>query len=222
MLKIRDFAEADLIVTLFTEEWGKRDAIAKGVKRLNSRLGGVFDLLNRVELVFYEKPHLDLISQGALQRTYPKLKSDLDAVTAALRITRLLEKLLPLHQREAQVYTLFSRFLDLLEQDYPEREALHLSVVLKLLALLGHRPQLNACVLCGRLTENLFFAAVRGGVICQHCADEDGMRVGYGLVRGLDALLRLPLEKASVVRLSSDECAFGQRMLETYSATLVP
>ena len=222
MLKIRDFAEADLIVTLFTEEWGKRNAIAKGVKRLNSRLGGVFDLLNHVELVFYEKPHLDLISQGALQRTYPKLKSNLGAVTAALRIARLLEKLLPLHQREAQVYTLFGRFLDLLERDDPEPDVLYLSAVLKLLALLGHRPQLNACVQCGRLTADLFFAAVRGGVICQHCAGGEGMRVSHGLVRGLDALLRLPLEKAAVVRFSSDECAFGQRMLETYGATLVP
>ncbi|MCK4392159.1 recombination protein O N-terminal domain-containing protein, partial [Candidatus Bipolaricaulota bacterium] len=28
VLRIRDFAESDLIVTLFTEQWGKRTAIA--------------------------------------------------------------------------------------------------------------------------------------------------------------------------------------------------
>ena len=86
VLKIRDFAEADLLVTLFTNQWGKRNAIAKGAKRLNSRLGGVFDLLNYVEFVFYEKPRLDLVSQGALRHGYPELKSELDRVTVALRV----------------------------------------------------------------------------------------------------------------------------------------
>ena len=222
VLKIRDFAEADLIITLFTTQWGKRNAIAKGVKRLNSRLGGVFDLLNHVEFVFYEKPRLDLVSQGSVRSAYLKLKSNLDAVTAALRVARLLEKLLPLHQREVEIYTLFVRLLDLLEEDDADSDALCLSAVLKLLSLFGHRPQLKACVHCGRLTENLFFAALRGGVVCQHCASGEGLKVSRGLVRGLDALLHLPLERAAVVRFSREEFAFGQKMIETYGATLIP
>ena len=221
VLKIRDFAEADLLVTLFTKQWGKRNAIAKGVKRLNSRLGGVFDLLNDVEIVFYEKPRLDLVSQGALRHGYPKLKRELDGVTVALRVGRLLEQLLSLHQPEARVYSLFAQFLDLLEQGYPEREILHLSVVLKLLALLGHRPQLNACVQCGRLTADLVFVASRGGVFCRHCGDEGGMKIDYGLARGLEALLRLPLEKAVVVRFSANDRVVAQKILDIYSETLV-
>ena len=222
VLKIQDFAEADLIITLFTPQWGKRSAIAKGVKRLNSRLGGVFDLLNHVEFVFYEKPRLDLVSQGSVRSAHLKLKSNLDVVTAALRVVRLLERLLPLHQREAEVYALFTRFLDLLEGDGVDLDALYLSAVLKLLSLFGHRPQLTACIHCGRLPEDLFFSALRGGVVCQHCATEEGPRVSRGLARSLDALLQLPLERAAVVRFSSEEFAFGQKMIEAYGATLVP
>ncbi|MBU0502515.1 MAG: recombination protein O N-terminal domain-containing protein, partial [Candidatus Margulisbacteria bacterium] len=39
-IKTAPFAEADKLVTLFTERYGKVKAIAKGARRIPSRLGG--------------------------------------------------------------------------------------------------------------------------------------------------------------------------------------
>ena len=100
VLRTRPYAEADLIVTLFLEKKGKRTGIAKGVRRLNSRLGGVFDLLNRIEVVFYPHRGLDLLSQGSVLEAYLQIKRNLAAVESALAVARLLDRLLPSHQPE--------------------------------------------------------------------------------------------------------------------------
>lgn len=221
VLRARDFAESDLIVTLFTEQWGKRTAIAKGARRFNSRLGGVFDLLNRVEVVFYQRARLDLVSQGALLHGFPQLKGDLDAVSAALAVGRLLDHLLPLHQPEGRAYALFSRFLDLLEAGDRPADRLRLSAVLKLLTLLGHRPQFNACVRCGATAGPFLFVGGRGGVLCSTCAGGKGIKISRGLARSLDWLLRLPLERAGVVRLSGEERDLASEILNVYIDRLV-
>lgn len=216
VLRIRDFAEADLIVTLFTEQWGKRAAIAKGARRFNSRLGGVFDLLNRVEVVFYEKPRLDLVSQGDLLDGFPRLKSDLARLTAALATGRLLDRLLPLHQREERIYPLFSRFLDLLEEGEVPTEQLHLATTLKLLSSLGHRPQLKGCTRCGTRSGPFFFVYAAGGILCRTCSPETGIPITRGLALSLHSLSSRPLERTGVVRLSPEDIRKAHVLLNGY------
>lgn len=217
VLRIRDFAESDLIVTLFTEQWGKRTAIAKRARRLNSRLGGVFDLLNRVEVVFYPKAQLDLVSQGALLQGFPHLKGNLNVVAAALLVGRLLDRLLPFHQPEERVYSLFGRFLNLLEAGDHSVDRLRLSVTLKLLGFLGHRPRLAGCVRCGSESGPFLFASECGGVLCRACTRrEEGIKISRGLALSLDAFLRLPLERVNVIHLCLEDIRVAVKVVDGY------
>jgi len=217
VLRIRDFAESDLIVTLFTEQWGKRTAIAKRARRLNSRLGGVFDLLNRVEVVFYPKSRLDLVSQGALLQGFPHLKGNLNVVAAALLVGRLLDRLLPFHQPEERVYSLFGRFLNLLEAGDHSVDRLRLSVTLKLLGFLGHRPRLAGCVRCGSESGPFLFASECGGVLCRACTRrEEGIKISRGLALSLDAFLRLPLERVNVIHLCLEDIRVAVKVVDGY------
>lgn len=215
VLRIRDFAESDLIVVLFTERWGKRSAIAKGARRLESRLGGVFDLLNQVEVVFYPRPRLDLVSQGTLLDGFSRLKGDLEAVSAALSASSLLDRLLPPHQPEPAAYALFERFLSLLGEGHPP-DRLRLSVILKLSSLLGHRPRLGACSRCKQEAGPFFFVNRLGGVLCERCARGEGVKVSRGLALALDFLLRLPLERAGVVHLAGQEIRLAAELVDGY------
>jgi len=216
VLRIRDFAESDLIVTLFTEQWGKRTAIAKRARRLDSRLGAVFDLLNRVEIVFYPKARLDLVSQGSLLQGFPHLKGDLNVVVAALLVGRLLDRLLPFHQPEERVYSLFGRFLDLLEAGDHSVDRLRLSVTLKMLAFLGHRPRLTSCVRCGSESGPFLFASECGGVLCRTCARREGIKISRGLALSLDAFLRLPLERVNVTHLCPEDIRVAVKIIDGY------
>ena len=215
VLRIRDFAESDLIVTLFTEDWGKRTAIAKGARRVKSRLGGVFDLLNRVEVVFYAKAQLDLVSQGAVISDYPHLKGSLDTVLAALSVGKLLDRLLPLHQQEPAAYTILARMLAQLESGAPHGEQTTIAAMLKLFAVLGHRPQLTACTRCGSRHGPFRFVPARGGVVCLKCG-ERGIDISRGFALSLNALLDSPLSRAGIVRLGEGELSQAHELIDSY------
>ena len=201
VLRVRDFGESDLIVTLFTEDWGKRTAIAKGARRFKSRLGGVFDLLNRVEVVFYAKAQLDLISQGALISGYPHLKGSLETVLTALAASKLLDRLLPPHQQEPAAYTILARLLALLEEGVPQGEQTAVAGMLKLFAVLGHRPHLTACVRCGSVHGPFRFVPARA--------------------LSLNALIDRPLSRAGIVRLAADDLSLTRKLVDAYLRELV-
>ncbi|TSA51079.1 DNA repair protein RecO [archaeon] len=220
ILRIRDFAESDLIVTLFTEDWGKRTAIAKGVRGFKSRLGGVFDLLNHVEVVFYAKAQLDLVSQGALISGYSHLKGSLEMVLTALSVSKLLDRLLPSHQQEPAAYTILARLLALLEEGTPRGEQMAIAAMLKLLAVLGHRPQLTACTKCGSTRGPFRFVPAQGGVVCTKCGDR-GIDISRGLALSLNALVDSPLSRAGIVRLGRDDLSLSIELVDLYLRELV-
>jgi len=222
VLRIRKFAESDLIVTLFTDKWGKRTAIAKQARRLSSRIGGVFDLLNQVEVVFYEKPGLDLISQGSLIQGFLGLKSNLETVSAALSIARLLNRLLPSCQPERQVYALFSLFLKMLDSGDVPMDQLRIAFTMKALTLLGHRPHLNSCLKCDATTDPFSFIAHRGGVLCSKCSQGRGIPVSRGLLLSLESLLRFSLPRAGVVHLSLKDIQLTNEILTLYANFISP
>ena len=56
--------EADRILTLCSPDMGKVRAVAKGVRRTRSRLGGHLELLNRVSVSVAIGRNLDTIKRG--------------------------------------------------------------------------------------------------------------------------------------------------------------
>ena len=72
VLKAVEWSETSLIVTLFTKEFGKISAIAKGARRLKSPFESALDLLSLSSVVFLKKSgeSLDLLTEAKLQRRF--------------------------------------------------------------------------------------------------------------------------------------------------------
>lgn len=75
-LKTAPFAEADKMVTLFTREHGKIKAIAKGARRVPSRLGGRVEPFTYAEYFIAKGRSLDIISQCGMIETFQWLRED--------------------------------------------------------------------------------------------------------------------------------------------------
>ena len=64
VLRTYKLGEADRIVVILTAEHGKVRAVAKGVRKTKSRLGGRLEPLSHVSLLLYEgRGELDIVSQ---------------------------------------------------------------------------------------------------------------------------------------------------------------
>src|SRR6202165_5529329 len=92
VLKTTDWRETSRIATLWTREFGKVRALAKGGRRLKSSFESALDLLTVCRIVFIRKSSdsLDLLTEAQVVRRYPRLRTDLGALYAAYYVAELL------------------------------------------------------------------------------------------------------------------------------------
>jgi DNA repair protein RecO (recombination protein O) len=87
-----DWSETSRITTLFTREFGKVRALAKGGRRLKSSFDVAFDLLTVCQIMFIRKSHggLDLLTEARLEEQFPALRRNLPALYAGYYVAELL------------------------------------------------------------------------------------------------------------------------------------
>ena len=87
-----DWSESSRIVTLWTREFGKIRALAKGGRRLKSNFETSLDLLNVCDIVFLRKSSgaLDLLTEARVRERFPRLRHELPAWYAGQYVAELL------------------------------------------------------------------------------------------------------------------------------------
>ncbi|MGQ9562408.1 MAG: DNA repair protein RecO [Thermogutta sp.] len=188
VLRVYDFSESSLIVTLFTRELGKLRALAKGAKKPKNPFDFALDLLSLCRIVFLRKSSdaLHLLTEAKLVRRFRLEQSGLPGWYAALYASELVN--LTTHDEDAQpaIFDLLSDAINRFQSAASLKEDV-LRFEWRLLELIGHNPSLDTCVSCGEevkgsadlrgedVTEEtksrseLFFALTEGGVLCPRC-----------------------------------------------------
>lgn len=105
-LKTAPFAEADKLVTLFTKERGKVRAIAKGARRIPSRLGGRVETLTHGDYFIAQGRSLDIISQCQVIETFQQVREQEATLPAGLYIIKLVNSGTAEGQHHPQLFAL--------------------------------------------------------------------------------------------------------------------
>jgi DNA repair protein RecO (recombination protein O) len=90
-LKTAPFAEADKLVTLFTREHGKIKAIAKGARRVPSRLGGRVETFTYSDCFIAKGRSLDIISQCQVIETFQQVREGPETLPAGFYMLKLVD-----------------------------------------------------------------------------------------------------------------------------------
>lgn len=174
VLRRTPLGEADCIVTLFTPRQGKIRAVAKGVRKSRSKLGGHLEPLTQSALMLARGQNLDIITQGQTTQSFLSLRDDLWRTGCALYAAELVDAFTAEHQENYQVYQLLTHTLGWLCRG-PHQELALRYFELRLLGYLGYQPELYQCVNCKSAIEPRlnFFSASGGGVLCPDCRDSE-------------------------------------------------
>jgi DNA repair protein RecO (recombination protein O) len=78
-----DFGEADRILTLLTPELGKIKAIAKGIRRPTSRIGGALEPLAELRVQLAKGRTFDVVTQVTMRHTWLGLRDRLEVTATA-------------------------------------------------------------------------------------------------------------------------------------------
>jgi DNA repair protein RecO (recombination protein O) len=197
------YGEADRILDLYTSNRGLISAIAKGIRRTRSRFGARLEPLACVEFMAYEGRTLDTITQAETLRSFHEVREYLPRFEAAGGMVAAVRALSGGDEADPRVFNLLYRGLDSLQGKTSGYATAEAAFGLKLSALAGYTPELDACVNCLTAPEeasgNPYFAPSLGGVLCSDCraVAGDAFPLAPGAVRRLRTLISLPLRDAT-------------------------
>jgi DNA repair protein RecO (recombination protein O) len=223
VIKRIDLGEADRILTIYTPHFGKLRVVAKGVRKVTSRLSGHVELFTRSQMLLAKGRNLDIVTQSETVDSYRPMREDLSRVAHAYYTAELLDKLTPDALESYPAYKLLVDTFQLLSTDSDPDRVLRWYEI-QLLGYLGYAPELTHCVECrSELTPVVnSFSPALGGVVCATCR-----RIGVGRDISVNALkvLRLmqrnPYSAASRVRIDAALHAELQGIAQSYIAHIL-
>jgi DNA repair protein RecO (recombination protein O) len=166
VLRTWKLGEADRIIVLATAGHGKVRAVAKGVRKTKSRIGGRLEPLTNVSLLMYEGRELDIVSQVETIDHFRAIRDDLERMTDALALLEVVDQVA---QERAAYQMLVGALRALAECRAP---LLVPAFFWKLLSLEGAHPVLGQCARCrlsGEQVDLVAFDLVEGGALCRSC-----------------------------------------------------
>ncbi|MCA9027369.1 MAG: DNA repair protein RecO [Planctomycetaceae bacterium] len=173
VIRLADWSESSRVVTLFTRDFGKISALAKGAKRLRSAFEAGLDLLSESRIVFLRKSSssLDILTESQLIARFQPSSSSLTSLYGGYYVAELLSGLSEEYDPHPHLYQVATDTLRSLESDEDAQPAL-LRFELVLLNEIGSLPEFDACLVCGcPVNEQRTFAfwVNQGGLICANC-----------------------------------------------------
>ncbi len=174
VIRSREYGEADRIIIVFTKERGRVSGIAKGVRKGKSSLSGATQLFSYSRLAFaFGRGSLATVTQGETINSHRGLRESLGRIAYASYISELLDYSLPENKPQESLFILGASVFAVLEV-IPEEdmELLARFFELRLLAILGYKPQLDFCSVCGRgvMGGSFVLSPYRGGIVCTGCS----------------------------------------------------
>ena len=200
-----DLGEADRVLTLITPEHGKLKAIAKGIRRPTSRLGGSLEPFAELNIALARGRTFDVVTEVRVGHAWLRLRDNLESAATAWYLAEMADRSLEERHEARELYALLRRAYELLDAEMaPGRVArwyeMHLADEL------GQRPEVDRCVECDRTleaTETFRWVPPLGGVICGRCPGPPSERTALSLdaLKLLKAYQRLDIEAIAALRI---------------------
>ncbi len=180
VIKRQSYRENDSLVLVYTKEAGLLELLAKGTKRPRSKLAGHLEPITLAEIMAVRGRGRDYAASAIGRHSFLGLKSDLNKLYYAGQGIKQLRALIPSRQPDAAVFDLLLAWLETLDS-WPTEASREMSqadgeialafFLLRLLDILGYRPQIEICPACQKaIVGEGCFDFIAGGLFHPECA----------------------------------------------------
>ena len=115
ILRRVNFGDSDRYITIFTQNHGKIEVVAKGVRKITSRRSGSLECLNLVQFATVKTAKNYILTEVKLEKSYSHLKGDLENLEKVFTTCELIDALMPLHAAHPEIFSLTERALAQME-----------------------------------------------------------------------------------------------------------
>lgn len=223
VLSRRQVREFDEIISLYTFEKGKVEALARSSKKIVSKQSAHFEPGGVIECALIPGREINHIAKTQAIDYFPGFRLHLEKSRAAAYALSLIERVTPVGVPDKNFFWFLRRWLEYLEKTTTAATRMLDALVLGLLVCLGFKPELEACVVCGRDQRDIYKEALLiptekpglyyagGGLICaldrkiKVQAGEQVVDLGLTELSGLQALMSEDWKIAAKFNLTETE-----------------
>ena len=233
VLKTMKYRESSRILTLYTREFGKLSVIAKGARERKSKFGSALEPMSYVNAVLYKKDtrELQLLSQCDVVKPLQHLSEDMERMAAGMGVVELVDAVSHAEEENKPLFALLLNTLNAINNATKNALNALYYFEIRLLDIMGFRPNINACFNCGASFEEratgpgvLELHVSYGGVLCAACSSK-GMglaAISAGTVKVLQRLQEVSdVEAVTRIKMSPQMKNEVRRTLRHYLQTHV-
>ncbi len=223
VLKSIEYGDADKIVTIYTKNYGKIQAIAKGVLKTKSKFGSSLEILTYAIFLIYKGKNIDIISQTEILESFFTTSKEIIKFAFASNCVEVVNKISEEGEVNISIFFLLKEVLHYLKEA-KDPKLLALSFKWQGLAILGYKPSFNHCCICNSKIENqkeMFFNIEKGGVICNKCLSKEkrgSIQVSHYFIKLGRKLLSTPLSIISKATISDKRMSELEKVTNLYLA----
>lgn len=166
--------ESDIRVTAYSCDKGKLELLARGARKLKSKLAAHLEPITLSVLMVVRGRKFDYAGTAVSESCFLNIKNDLEKTVFAGKAVGFFDKIIKLGEKDKVLYKLLNEYLGVLNREEKIKagyELFYAFFILRLLARLGHQPQLYNCPVCNRkiTPQGNVFGFTNGGIVCPNC-----------------------------------------------------
>ncbi len=173
VLRHVNYRDNDRMLTLFSPELGRMEAVARGCRKQGSALGNATELFTVGEFHFATSRERNTLTGCAMQDCYYPLRQDYDRLLYGSYLLNLCEAAVQPGEGQPDLYAQLLASLAYLTYAQPPVPPDAVATVFLMLFAeeQGYKPVLGGCLHCGQVRDgSMRFDPLAGGVVCGDCS----------------------------------------------------
>ena len=177
VLKVANSSESDKVLTVLTAERGKIRVFCKGAKKIKSAFLSSTEFLAFSDFILFEgNGDLYNLNSAETINVFYNLRMDIDKLMYASTMAQMMNDVCQEEELSYKRLQLFLNTLYVLSETDKNVDFVFSIFRIRLLAILGFVPRLNACVTCGTEVshmQHIYFSIKDNGIKCDACKRQD-------------------------------------------------
>lgn len=201
-----NMGDFDKMVSILTPDIGKIGCAAKGARRPKSPLLAGTQFLSFSDLVIYSGVSSYNINSCEPIEVFYNIRTDLDKLTYASFISRLVYDVTDENQYTYKILQLLLNTLYIISETDMDKDFVLSVFELRLMVLLGFAPSLGKCSACGTQENIGYFSITQNGFLCNNCGrlDKSAIKITQDTFNALKYICSAPAKKIFSFKVSEE------------------
>ncbi len=216
VLKEIRYNDNDKILHALSKNNGKIQIVSRGCRKNKSPLVNISQIMSYSKCQLYVSRDMYILNSGELIDNFYNIRNNITAFLHGTYILELLNYISQENEVDKKAYDMTIRLFQILESvedDEKKIENIISIYELKLISMLGYRPQIKECILCGEKLNNkslYSFNIKDGGIQCKDCVNinTSGYDISYKNIVLLNNILISKLDDNEIINAISDNMNF--------------